>query len=483
MAASLPPESSIDYTDALRRLLSLADFERMAGAASPIPKSDLGRMRELADRVGRPQAGVPVVHVAGTKGKGSVAAVTSSILSAAGLRVALFTSPHLHSFRERLRLNGSPVSEEQFSRTLVSVWPHVRAMAEESDEGEPTTFEALTAMAFELTQAERADVLVLEVGLGGRLDSTNVVEAAVDVITSISLDHTAILGNTLAEVAWEKAGIIKGSTPVVVAPQRDEAMGVIETRAAEHGARLTLVGRDIRVHAEAHDLTAQRFTVETGKASYDLYSPLLGAHQRENVAVAIGAVEALGAEVAQEAVVEGVRGGRWDGRFQVLVPEPGALAEGPHVIVDGAHNPYSIARLRETALEYVAPAHTVVVFGCSGDKDLEAMVEELRELATTAVVCASRHPRAVEPQRVAEAFVQAGVPARRTADIPAAIQEARALCGPGDLVLVTGSLFVAAEALEFWYGIPVERYPELDPREQEPRVQASRVQTTRSSRR
>ena len=199
----------LSYDEALHRLLSLADYERMAGLSAPAPKHDLDRMRELADRLGRPQDTAPVLHVAGTKGKGSVAAMASSILHAAGLRVGLFTSPHLHTFRERVRIDGEPSTEARFASALARVWTHVEEMAARGTGGRPTTFEALTAMAFDLFRAERVDAQVIEVGLGGRLDATNVVDAAVAVIAPVSLDHTAILGDTVAQVAAEKAGIVK----------------------------------------------------------------------------------------------------------------------------------------------------------------------------------------------------------------------------------------------------------------------------------
>ena len=207
----------ISYADALHRLLSLADYERMAGISAPAPKHDLDRMRDLAGRLGSPQDTAPVLHVAGTKGKGSVAA---------GLRVGLFTSPHLHTFRERIRIDGEPSTEAQFASALDRVWTHVEEMAARGPGARPTTFEALTAMAFDLFRTERVDAQVIEVGLGGRLDATNVVDARVAVIAPVSLDHTAILGDTVAQVAAEKAGIIKSPLwPDRSSPRRSRSSG------------------------------------------------------------------------------------------------------------------------------------------------------------------------------------------------------------------------------------------------------------------
>ena len=446
----------LSYDDALHRLLSLADYERMAGRLAPAPKYDLDRMRELAERLGRPQNSAPVLHVAGTKGKGSVAAMAASILRASGLHVGLFTSPHLHTFRERIRIDGELSTEAQFASALARVWPHVEEMAARGAGARPTTFEALTAMAFDLFRTEAVDAQVIEVGLGGRLDATNVLDARVAVIAPISLDHTAILGDTIAQVATEKAGIIKSAAPVVAAPQPPEALAVIERAAAAAGAPLVRAGHEVTVKVRDHDLSGQNIRVETATRSYDVRLPLLGAHQAENAAVAVAAVEALGLGLPERAYVEGLAAVRWDGRFQLL-------RSAPYVVVDGAHNPSSMSRLCETVRDYVAPERTVVLFGCSADKDLDAMAAELAKIAASAVVCASRHPRAVRPERVAEAFRRAGIEAVEAPDVGAALHAAQAQAGPADLVLVTGSLFVVAEALEAWFSIPGEHYPEFDP--------------------
>ena len=382
--------------------------------------------------------------------------MASSILRAAGLTVGLFTSPHLHTFRERVRLDGEPVSEDRFASAVDRVWPDVQAMAAQGPGARPTTFEVLTAMAFHLFRHQRVGVQVMEVGLGGRLDATNIVDSNVAVITPVSLDHTAILGDTVAQVAAEKAGIIKTPSPVVVGLQPAEALAVIERKAAEVGAPLTVVGREVTVKPGQHDLSGQAVRITTPQRTYDVRLPLLGAHQAESAAVAVAAVEAMGLGVAPDAFVEGLRTVRWDGRFQVLRREP-------YVVVDGAHNPFSISRLCEAVRDYIQPARTVVLFGCSADKDLAAMVDELTGTATTAVVCASRHPRAASPERVAEAFRSAGIPAEQAPNVAAALNAAQEHAGPHDLVLVTGSLFVVAEALESWFSILGEHYPEFDP--------------------
>ena len=274
------------YEEALHHLLSLADYERVTGTAAPAFKYGMDRMRALVESLGLDRDLPPIVHVAGTKGKGSVAAMTASMLRAQGLRTGLYTSPHLHSFRERIRLDGEPLTAQAFADAVARVWPAIEKMAG-SAIGAPSTFEALTAMALDTFRAEEADAIVLEVGLGGRLDATNVVESSVAALTSISYDHTAILGDTLAEIASEKAGIIKRSQPVVTAPQRPEAMAVIAERCRAMSATLTVVGRDITYAQADHDLSGQTVTIETPHARRRVRLPLLGAHQAENAAVAV----------------------------------------------------------------------------------------------------------------------------------------------------------------------------------------------------
>ena len=450
------PHSSTAFESALRQVLGLADYERVAGTGSPLVKEDLSRMRELAERIGNPQSAVPVIHIAGTKGKGSTAAMISSILVAAGHRVGLFTSPHLHTFRERLRVNGEALPEERFVNAVDRIWPHVEAMAVDSVDGPPTTFELLTAMAFDLPLSEGVDVLVLEVGIGGRLDSTNVADASVDVITSISLDHTAILGGAVELIAAEKAGIIKAPTPTIVAPQASaEALGVVIERARAMDAALVQIGRDVQIDVLDHNLQGQTVGVRTALRHYGVRVPLLGAHQAENAATAIAAIEALDKRIGPEVVAQGLANVHWDGRFQVLAAGP------PTLVVDGAHNPQSMGVLCTAVREYLHPVGAVVVFGCSGDKELSGMVDQLASLATHIVVCTSRHPRAVAADRIASAFEEAGVPTSRASTVRAAIDAAREIATSTDAIVVTGSLFVVAEALEAWQGIEPERYPEL----------------------
>ncbi len=450
------PAPSLPYEEALHRLLSLADYERMAGIAAPEFKYDLERMRSLAGRLALLNNSIPIVHVAGTKGKGSVAAMTASILSAAGLRAGLYTSPHLHSFRERIRINGEPLSEDAFSAAVMRIWPAVEQMAAEPI-GAPSTFEALTAMAMNVFLAENVDAAVVEVGLGGRLDATNVFTSTVAVIASLSLDHTAILGPTLHEIAAEKAGVVKGAQPVVTAPQKPEAMAVVRQRCAETGAPLAVAPADFSARIiERHGLDGQTIEIETPSGRLQARLPLLGEHQAENAALAVAAVERLPLDATPAAIEAGLADVRWDGRFQTL-------ERSPFLIVDGAHNPHSMERLGETVRECLPRARVYAVFGASADKQLADVAQQLARFADRVYTVASRHPRAARPSELAAHIANAGGQAESVGAIGDAIDIALSQCGDSDLVLVTGSLFVVAEALQSRLGIRGEHYPEFDP--------------------
>ena len=431
------------YEEALDYLLAFTDLER----GSPAGDFDLGRVRELLTRLGEPQQGVPTVHVAGTKGKGSTCAMVASALEAAGYRTGLYTSPHLHSLQERIQVSGQPISREELARAVARLKPVVDGM--ESRE-HLTTFEVLTALALGYFREQAVEVQVLEVGLGGRLDATNVVDPLVAVITSLSLDHTALLGDSLEQIAWEKGGIIKPGVTVVSAPQRPEALGVLEGLCRERGARLVLVGREVTWQGGAWSLQGQGLGVQGQRESYQLLIPLLGVHQQENAAVAVAALEVLMPgfpRLTPQAIARGLARVFWPGRFQVL-------RERPPVVVDGAHNRDSARRLRETVQAYFPGRRVVLVFGTSGDKDIPGMAQELVPLASRVILTASRHPRAA-PAAALEGFFQA-VPYEVATSVPEAMEKALALAGGEGMVLVTGSLFVVAEVIE-WITYPLSK--------------------------
>ena len=455
----------MDYQQSLACLMAMADFERGSALRYASPDYNLPRMEAFLQRLGSPHLAVKTVHIAGTKGKGSTAAMVASVLRAAGQRVGLYTSPHLHTMRERIQLDGEPISERDFAGLLTTLQPEIDAFNAASPHGPLSTFEALTAMAFVHFAQARAGWQVIEVGLGGRLDATNVVRPVACGITSISRDHTRLLGDTVALIAGEKAGIIKDGAPVVSAPQRPEALAIIEETARRHSAPLTVVGRDITWSALGGrvDLSGQEFQVHTEARTYHLGIPLLGDYQIENAATAVGIIEALegalgrqGQRIGVQAVQEGLRTVRWPARLQVL-------RRDPLVVADGAHNDYSAARLVQAVRRLFRRQRLFLIIGTSTDKDVGEIVKELAVLSPIVLACRSRHPRSAEPGVVAQAFERLGFPARTYASVAEAVDSALTQARRADLVLATGSLFVAAEAIERLCGIEPERYPPAQP--------------------
>ena len=431
----------MDYQTALDYILSFADYERMPRSALVF---DLRRIEMLLERLGNPQETAKSIHVAGTKGKGSTAAMIASILTRAGYRVGLYTSPHLLSLAERIQIDGRPIDEDAFARLVEMMKPEVEAVNASGALGELTTFELLTALAFAYFREREADYQVLEVGLGGRLDATNVVKPEVSVITSISFDHTDVLGDTLSQIATEKAGIIKSGSTVVCSHQSAEAMAVIEGVCRERGVRLVRVGSDVTWRQKSFSPDGQSFQLRGITGKYDLNLPLLGEHQLENAATAVAVMEVLaerGAKVSSESVATGLAQVHWPGRLQILQREP-------WVIVDGAHNADSARRLVKALKQYFAFDRTVLIFGASSDKNIAGMVAELASLPNAVIVTHSRHPRAIAPDKLVSEFAKVGIIPEVVENVAVAVELALAKAKPTDLICATGSLFIVAEVME-----------------------------------
>ncbi len=432
--------------------MGLADFER--GSHSPgHGVFHLDRMRLLMDRVGNPHLGVPTIHVAGTKGKGSTSAMITSILSADGYRTGLYTSPHLHSVTERIRVGLEPVSKADFAGLVERLWPESVHVSERGGYGEITFFEFVTGMAFMHFERVGADYQVIEVGLGGRLDATNVVSPEVCVITPIMLDHVSVLGDTIELIAGEKAGIIKPGVPVTAAPQSEAAIGVFARVAGERGARLVRVDEVAAIRPCRAGLDGQSFEVATSRGKYGLRTTLLGNYQRENAATAVTAVETLGRPVSRSAVVEGIADVRWPARMQLL------SAGGARVLVDGAHNPESVGHLAAAVRQYFEFERLTLIFGATRGHSAAGMLRELTGLSPVVAAVASRHPKSATRGEIAEAARASGLEvAYESDDVGAATRWAVERVGPGDLALATGSLAVAAEVIEELEGIEPEIY-------------------------
>ena len=396
--------------------------------ASRASRWRLGRMRALLRLAGGPDRSVRVVLVAGTKGKGSTAAFLASILHADGLRAGLFTSPHLQTYRERVRVDGAMLPEREFASAISRLRPLVaRLRREHPSAGEPTTFELTLALAMRAFAERRCAIAIVEVGLGGALDATNALDPDVSIITSISHDHTRILGRSLAAIATEKAGIVRRHRPALVAVQRETVARAIARVCRAEGANRRVV-KPIG-----------------GRASL----ALAGDHQRQNAALAIAAAEALG---AGSAIGPGLRDAVWPARYEVL-------RRRPTIVLDGAHNDASAEALARTLRLDRRGRRLVLVIGINQDKDARAVLAPLVSLASAIVATRSASPRAADPTDVALAAARmGGRPAFAVAGVGAAIAAARADAGPDGLVCVTGSLALAGEARTALGLHPLERW-------------------------
>ncbi len=434
----------MDYQQAIDYLASYTDYEIAPRLAHNAANYDLRRVEELLSRAGNPHRRVRSVHVAGTNGKGSTAAMIAAVLTASGYATGLYTSPHLHTWRERIRVDGELISEAELTALVSRLQPGVEAVNRRAAYGRLTTFEILTVLAFAHFAGKGADFQVLEVGMGGQFDATNVITPEVGVITSVSLDHTEVLGSTLAEIAGEKAGIIKPGGIVVLSPQTDEVDRVIEDTCRRRGAGLVRVGRDVIGRATGFEDGGQRLQVKGRRGTYELSLPLLGRHQRDNATTAVAALEVLaekGFNISREGIARGLAQVSWPGRLQVI-------GQRPLIVVDGAHNPDGARRLVESLGECFDFERAVLVIGASDDKDVAGIVSELAPFFKSVVATHSHHPRALAAAAVGAEFARHGVEAMSVDDLPAALAQAVSLAGEGGLVCVAGSLFIVAEAIE-----------------------------------
>jgi dihydrofolate synthase / folylpolyglutamate synthase len=454
--------SQLTYQDALAWIYSFSDTER-TGDYHRDREDNLPRERALLAQLGDPHSAYGVTHIAGTKGKGSTSAMLASILRTAGVRTGLYTSPDLHTFRERIQVDGIEISGEEVARLV----PRVRVAAEHvtAKVGPFITWDVATALAFLAFRAARVRHAVIEVGLGGRLDATNVVEPLATAITSISYDHMHILGSTLGAIAGEKAGIVKPGVPLVCSARASEALEVISRIAGERGAPLLRVGPKGSADctytylAGGYDTERQLFDVSTPARTYrDLELALLGEHQIENAAAAVALAETLreraGLPIDEDAIRHGLRDARWPARMQVV-------RRAPWVVVDGAHNADSFARLFSGLRRHFPFERLILVFGLLKDKDLDGVVQEIVSAGVDAVVAtAAISQRARPPEDLAAALARIAphLPVTTESHCSDALDEALAMATPHDLICVTGSLYLAGEALR-WLAAQPETPP------------------------
>jgi dihydrofolate synthase/folylpolyglutamate synthase len=421
------------YPDSVRFLYSLGNEVKTA-------KYGLERITTVLQALGNPERLPRIVHVAGTNGKGSVCAMIESGLRAAGLRTGLFTSPHLVEPTERIRVDGRPVPAAEFS----TAFDRVHACAEQLlNEGaidfHPTYFETVTAMAFLLFQDRETEVVVLEVGLGGRLDATNVVCPELCVITPVDFDHEALLGKSVEAIAGEKAGILKPGVPAVFAAQRPEAQQTLDRRASDLGIEVIHAPGKWRVGDVEYSVRGSRFTLRDG-STMRIDCPLAGEHQISNAVVAVAALDRLG--IAPAAIERGIADARWPGRLD-------RVSESPEIILDGAHNPAGARALAAYIERFYSARPVVMIYGAMRDKAVEEITGILFPHAREVIATAPRQTRAADPETIR---ALSSHPNLRTApDLGKALEMARS-GAPDRPIFITGSLFLVGEALTLMNG-------------------------------
>lgn len=438
----------MNYEESVQALLALGR-ELAAPQQARVQKFGLGNITTLARALGDPQHALPCVHIAGTNGKGSTAAMLESILRAAGLQTGLYTSPHLENIRERIRFDGENISEEDFAAAWTRVHAAIESlMASGALAAHPTFFECLTAMAFHSCERRGVDFSIYEVGLGGRLDATNIVMPEVAIITPLDFDHENFLGHSIEEIAAEKAGIIKAGAFVVSACERSEAREVISRRSAEMAATLVEIDEAWRIEQVASAegwYRAVAFSQISGE-KFSIAPALAGRFQIRNALAAATAAELLcrrGFAVTREAIERGIAEARWAGRLE-------RLSRTPDVYLDGAHNPAGARELRKFWDENFADRRIILVYGAMRDKAVDEISGVLFPRADVVILTEPRQSRAISAPLLAEMTGGLAKDSRIVPDPAEALEQALRLARPEDAIFVTGSLYLVGELRSYW---------------------------------
>ncbi|MGA7423861.1 MAG: folylpolyglutamate synthase/dihydrofolate synthase family protein [Candidatus Sulfotelmatobacter sp.] len=429
-------------------------------AQTPSHKFDLAHMRMLLNALDHPERRFPSVLIAGTNGKGSTAATLASILRASGLKTGLYTSPHLMRINERIQVDGEEISDDDFAALQGEVDRVAEKLVERAElPWHPSFFEMMTAIAFEHFAREKVDLAVLEVGMGGRLDATNVVDPRVSLITDIALDHQKFLGNTVGEIAREKVGIIRPGGAVVTLPQQPEANDVIGNTILNLGARAVNAvpyvppvspgSAQYLVPGTEKDKSGfvYRYPLAVLGEEILVETPLVGRHQLRNVALAVAAAVELNQQgitgITAKSIARGIRGTRWPGRFQVIA----ARAGRPEMVLDVAHNPAGAWALRAALSERYEDRPLIFVFGAMRDKAISEMTEILFPLAERVIATRPQNPRAASPEEIQRAAERTGVDVETVEDVKLAVQRARVLASAATVVVITGSIYLVGEVM------------------------------------
>ncbi|KQU19628.1 hypothetical protein ASG65_23390 [Bacillus sp. Leaf13] len=399
----------------------------------------LSRMETLLTKLGNPQEGLKYIHIAGSNGKGSTLHYIKEILLAEGIRVASFTSPYLIRMNEQLKINTDEISDNDFVAAFQELWPIVQEM--DSAGNGPTQFEILTAMAFSYFSKKEVDLVLLETGLGGRLDTTNVIQPLLSIITSISLEHTNILGNTLAEIASEKAGIIKSGAPIISGVTAEEPAKVIEEKAASADVPYYQLGRDFYVNDVKQSKHGQSFSISLDNRSIrNIDLQMLGRHQIDNAALAVAAVMLVIEGIDEKSIRKGIGEAKWNGRFEKISDEP-------LVIIDGAHNPAGIEVLIETLKTHYPDYTYRFIFSSFRDKDYSQMLHMLEKEAIEIIITEFNHERAADAEKLYKQCSHENKSIDK--DWQAAIRKGRQKTGEKEILVITGSLYFLSLVREF----------------------------------
>jgi len=445
------PNLEKQYDEALNYLYSFIDYSLTRNLRYSADKFDLSRMARFVDHIGNPQNDYPVIHIAGTKGKGSTGAMITNILTCAGYKTGFYTSPHMIEFTERMRIGSRQIPKKRLIELVEAIKPYV------AREKELTTFEIMTALAFQYFSLEKVDFAVVEVGMGGRLDATNVVNPAISVITSISHDHMKVLGATLTQIAGEKAGIIKAGTPVVIAAQKKSVMEVFYRAAEEKKSQVLKTNDILQIAKIDSSLGGQRFKiipvlpfVQEDLAGMlnnkTLFLPLMGNHQLENARTALVTVFELnrkGYVIGSAHIEKGLGTIEWPGRFELL-------SRDPLLIVDGAHNRDSFRKLKDTMDEYLRGKKKILLFGISEDKEVELMLKIIRPSVDTLVITRADHPRALAGEVIQKYAEKLGMQFIVTNKVEDGLDTALRICNSNTAIIASGSIFIAGAIKEIW---------------------------------
>jgi dihydrofolate synthase/folylpolyglutamate synthase len=428
-------QSTLDY------LYSFVDHSLTRNLRYSPEKFNLERMRAFVNLLGNPHLDYPVVHVAGTKGKGSICSLIASVLLSAKYRVGLYTSPHLQEYTERINVNDIDIEKDKFINLVEEIKPIIKKIDGLS------TFEITTALAFMYFSRSKVDIAVIEVGLGGRLDATNVVRPVVSIISTISKDHVKILGNSLEEIAKEKAGIIKNKVPVVISNQKPRIRHLFNTYAKENNSPLLDTHFDFRYESTMQSLEGQDFNLQSKEGeTINLHLPLLGVHQIQNAITAYSAIQIIkksGFAITDQNIYDGFAQVKWPARFEIL-------SKKPLIIIDSAHNTDSIQKLVDTIKLFTPNKKIILIFGTSEDKDVMGMLKILIPNVQSLIITQSIHPRALEAGKILSIAQKQGKDGESISSIHPALQKALEIWNEKSVIIATGSIFIAAAVREIW---------------------------------